>query len=233
MADRGSFDEFYAGAVSRLVGQLFPVTATCMRPKRSCKRRSRGQQPAGRGCAPMSVPEASVRSGGHESRHRPRPHPTPPYQSNAQAPSATRGPAGLGRALALAQAVRTLRSRSARCWCWIIWSTCRWRRSPTRSACPTAPSRASLSRAAARWRPSSARPRRCRPLMSDLRTTPRARRYRRPPRPTPGPEVARRRAHLRRLRLLGGAAMLVVLAMVAGTVATTRYPNHPTSKAPT
>ena len=26
MADRGSFDEFYAGAVSRLVGQLFPVT---------------------------------------------------------------------------------------------------------------------------------------------------------------------------------------------------------------
>ncbi len=26
MADRGSFDEFYAGAVGRLVGQLFPVT---------------------------------------------------------------------------------------------------------------------------------------------------------------------------------------------------------------
>jgi RNA polymerase sigma-70 factor, ECF subfamily len=26
MADRGSFEEFYAGAVGRLVGQLFPVT---------------------------------------------------------------------------------------------------------------------------------------------------------------------------------------------------------------
>jgi RNA polymerase sigma-70 factor (ECF subfamily) len=26
MAGRGSFDEFYAGAVGRLVGQLFPVT---------------------------------------------------------------------------------------------------------------------------------------------------------------------------------------------------------------
>ena len=50
---------------------------------------------------------------------------------------------------------------------------------------------------------------------------------------TPGPEVARRRAHLRRLRLLGGTAMLVVLAVVAGTVATDRPSDRPTPLTPT
>jgi hypothetical protein len=50
---------------------------------------------------------------------------------------------------------------------------------------------------------------------------------------TPGPEVARRRAHLRRLRLLGGTAMLVVLAVVAGTVATDRSSDRPIPLTPT
>jgi len=50
---------------------------------------------------------------------------------------------------------------------------------------------------------------------------------------TPGPEVARRRAHLRRLRLLGGTAMLVVLAVVAGMVATDRPSDRPTPLTPT
>ena len=51
---------------------------------------------------------------------------------------------------------------------------------------------------------------------------------------TPGPEVAPRRADLRRLRLLGGTAMLVVLAVVAGmSPPTGPGPAHPTPPAPT
>ena len=50
---------------------------------------------------------------------------------------------------------------------------------------------------------------------------------------TPGPEVARRRAHLRRLRLIGGTAMLVVLALVAGVVGTDWLSDRPTPLTPT
>jgi hypothetical protein len=49
---------------------------------------------------------------------------------------------------------------------------------------------------------------------------------------TPGPEVARRRVRLRRLRLIGGTAMLVVLAAVAGMVATDRLGDRPVPLTP-
>jgi hypothetical protein len=50
---------------------------------------------------------------------------------------------------------------------------------------------------------------------------------------TPGPQVPRRRARHRRLRRIGGTAMLVVLAVVAGTVGTDRLSDRPTPLTPT
>lgn len=49
----------------------------------------------------------------------------------------------------------------------------------------------------------------------------------------PGPEVVRRRLRLRRLRLIGGTAMLVVVAMVAATVGTNRLADRPAPLTPT
>ena len=45
---------------------------------------------------------------------------------------------------------------------------------------------------------------------------------------TAGPQVPRRRARHRRLRRIGGTAMLVVLAVVAGTVGTDWLNDRPT-----
>ncbi|HEV3495469.1 MAG TPA: hypothetical protein VHA34_03860 [Actinomycetes bacterium] len=50
---------------------------------------------------------------------------------------------------------------------------------------------------------------------------------------TPGPQVVRRRARLRRLRLIGGTAMLVVLVVVAGIVATDQLGDRPMPLTPT
>jgi hypothetical protein len=50
---------------------------------------------------------------------------------------------------------------------------------------------------------------------------------------TPGPQVVRRRAHVRRLRQVGGTAMLVVLAVVAGMVGTDWLSDRPTPLTPT
>src|SRR5829696_7281656 len=50
---------------------------------------------------------------------------------------------------------------------------------------------------------------------------------------TPGPQVLRRRARHRRLRLIGGTAMLVVLAVVAGMVGTDWLSDRPTPLTPT
>jgi hypothetical protein len=50
---------------------------------------------------------------------------------------------------------------------------------------------------------------------------------------TPGPQLLRRRARHRRLRRIGGTAMLVVLAVVAGTVGTDWLNDRPTPLTPT
>lgn len=50
---------------------------------------------------------------------------------------------------------------------------------------------------------------------------------------TPGPQVPRRRARHRRLRRIGGTAMMVVLAVVAGTVGTDWLNDRPTPLTPT
>jgi DNA-directed RNA polymerase specialized sigma24 family protein len=52
MAGRGSFDEFYAGAVGRLVGQLFPVTGDLHEAEEVAQEAfTRAARPAGHGCA--------------------------------------------------------------------------------------------------------------------------------------------------------------------------------------
>lgn len=50
---------------------------------------------------------------------------------------------------------------------------------------------------------------------------------------TPGPQVVRRRARQRRLRLIGGTAVLVVLALVAGMVGSDRASDRPAPLTPT
>jgi hypothetical protein len=124
-------------------------------------------------------------------------------------------------ALALAQALRTLPIRQRKYWSSTTWSTSRSRRSPTRWACPTARSRASCPAAATRWRPSSARLRRCStPHERPAGTTSGTGRCGRPPQPHPRPPGTAAPRPPSAAAADRGTAMLVVLAVVAGMVGT-------------
>jgi hypothetical protein len=189
MADRGSFDEFYAGAVGRLVGQLVPVTGDLHEAEEVVQEAfTRAAARWSRLCD-YDVPEAWVRRVAmnlvtDRARNLRR-----PGQSHAQAPSATRGPAGLDRGAragrraaypadpAAPGAGPPLPGRPAG----------RGGR-PHAGHAPTALSRACCPAVAMRWRPSSVRPRRCstrheRPAGTTAGTG----RCRNPPQPHPRP----------------------------------------------
>ena len=197
MAGRGSFDEFYAGAAGRLVGQLFPVTGDLHEAEevvqeaftRAAARWSRLRD--------YDVPEAWVRRvamnlAADRARHLRR-------QARAMLklrPPPEVLPASV-EALALAEALRTLPIRQRQVLVLHYLVDLPVEEVAHTLGMPDGTVKSLLSRR------------------------------------TPGPQAARRRANLRRLRLFGGTAILVVLAVVAGMVGTDRLSDPPTPLTPT
>jgi len=131
MAGSGSFEEFYGGAVGRLVGQLFPVTGDLHEAEevvqeaftRAATRWSRLRD--------YDVPEAWVRrvamnlaadrarSLRRQARAMLKLHPPPEV------------PGPRSRPWPWPRRSAPCRSGSGRCWSCTTWSTCRSTRSPT------------------------------------------------------------------------------------------------------
>jgi RNA polymerase sigma-70 factor, ECF subfamily len=188
MADGGSFDEFYAGAVGRLVGQLFPVTGDLHEAEevvqeaftRAAARWSRLRD--------YDVPEAWVRRVAMNlvtDRAR-------SLRRQARAMLKLRPPPEVPpasvEALALAEALHTLPVRQRQVLVLHYLVDLSVEEVAHTLGMPDGTVKACCLAAATRWRPGLARPRRClTPHERPAGTTSRAGRSGGPPRPHPRP----------------------------------------------